>query len=77
MPQDFCLPQLGMNMRQATVVAWLQPEGARLRRGEPLVQVETDKAVEEIEAPSDGVLRRILVAPGKKVAVGAALAVIE
>lgn len=77
MAHEFCLPQLGMNMREATVVAWLFSEGARIRRGEPLVQVETDKAVEEMEAPNDGVLRRILVAPGKKVAVGTPLAVIE
>jgi pyruvate/2-oxoglutarate dehydrogenase complex dihydrolipoamide acyltransferase (E2) component len=68
------LPQLGMTMKEATVVAWLKREGESVAQGEPLVQVETDKAVSEVEAPASGVLTRIVAPAGSVVPVGAVIA---
>ena len=55
------LPQLGETMNQGTIVEWLVQEGAPVERGEILFQVESDKAVLEVEARQKGVLRKVLV----------------
>ena len=56
---------------------WLVPEGAPVRRGEPLLEVETDKATTEVEAIATGTVAEILARPDAKVAVGEVIARIE
>jgi pyruvate dehydrogenase E2 component (dihydrolipoamide acetyltransferase) len=71
---DLIVPQLSSTMEAARVVKWLKRPGDRLRAGEAVVEVETDKSTMEIESPADAVLTEILVAEGEEVAVGGALA---
>lgn len=71
------LPKLGAGVEQATIVAWLKRTGDPVVRGEPLVQVETDKAIVEIEAPADGVLESIEYARGSVVPIQAVIAVLK
>jgi len=70
------MPKFGMTQTEATVVRWLRQEGDCVERGVPLVEVETDKAVMEVEAPADGVLRRIRAQAGEVVPVTAIIAYI-
>lgn len=50
------LPKLGMTMEDATIINWLKPNGAAVREGEALVEVETEKVTFEVESPADGIL---------------------
>lgn len=75
MPFTIAMPQLGLTMEKGTVVRWLVAEGQPFARGQALLEVETDKAVVPVEAPSEGTLARVLVPAGQTVPVGAALAV--
>ncbi|MDW8120240.1 MAG: biotin/lipoyl-containing protein, partial [Chloroflexota bacterium] len=70
------MPQMGYDMREGKVVKWLKREGETVRRGEPLAEIETDKAVVEMPASGEGVVRKILVAEGTTVPVGKAIAII-
>ena len=63
-------------MLEGTVVRWLMTEGAEVKIGDALAEIETDKAVVEFEATTPGVLRRILVAEGATVPVGQAIAIV-
>ena len=76
-PTPIVLPKEGMNMVEATVVAWRKAPGERVEQGEPVVAVETDKVELEIEAPVSGVLREVLVAVDEDAPVGATLGLIE
>jgi pyruvate dehydrogenase E2 component (dihydrolipoamide acetyltransferase) len=72
---DICLSQLADSMISAKVAAWLKKEGDFVAEGEPIVEVETDKASVEITAPASGILDRINVPAGtENVNVGAVLA---
>jgi pyruvate dehydrogenase E2 component (dihydrolipoamide acetyltransferase) len=71
---DFLVPKLSATMEEATVLRWLKQAGDRVRMGEPLVEIETDKAAIEVEAPFDATLETILVPEGGKAPIGAALA---
>ena len=68
------MPRLSDSMEEATISAWLKQPGDEFRRGEPLVEVETDKATVVYEAEADGVLTEILVAEGGTAALGAPIA---
>jgi len=74
MPSDIIMPRLGLTMEEGTVVRWLAREGEHVVQGTPLLEVETDKVVVEVEAPASGVLRAIQVREGEKAPVGAPLA---
>src|SRR5437879_4261665 len=69
MGTDLRLPLLGDIMTEGRLVSWLQPEGARVRSGQPLYELETDKVTFTVEAPGEGVLRQIVPA-GEVVRVG-------
>jgi len=71
---DFLLPKLADTVVEGTVTRWLRPPGEVVRKGEPLVEIETDKVSSELEAPADGVLAEVLVAEGETVPVGEVLA---
>ena len=76
-PTPILLPKAGMNMVEATVVAWHKSPGERVEAGEPVVQVETDKVDLEIEAPVSGVLSQVLVEVDEDAEVGATLGLID
>ena len=70
------MPQMGYDMREGTVVRWLKSEGSAVTVGEPIAEIETDKAVVEFESYASGVLQRILVLEGATVPVGEPIAVV-
>jgi pyruvate/2-oxoglutarate dehydrogenase complex dihydrolipoamide acyltransferase (E2) component len=71
------LPKAGMNMVEATIVAWHKSPGDRVEEGEPIVEIETDKVEMQVEAPVSGVLREVLVNVDEDAPVGATLGLIE
>ncbi len=73
---EFLLPDIGDGLTEAEVVRWLVEEGAEVGRDQPLVEVETDKAVVVIPSPVAGTVIRHGASPGETMAVGAVLAVI-
>lgn len=64
------MPQMGFDMKEGKIIRWLRKEGDQIIRGEPLLEIETDKAVVEVESFSPGVLSRIVVGEGDTVPVG-------
>ena len=74
---DMRLPLLAAGMEFGTVVRWLKREGEPVVAGEPVVEVEAEKANHELEAPASGTLAEIVAVDGDEIAVGALLAVIE
>ena len=70
----FVMPSLGADMEAGTLVAWRAKVGDRVRRGDVVADVETEKGVIEVEIFHEGVLSEILVSPGTKVPVGTPLA---
>jgi 2-oxoglutarate dehydrogenase E2 component (dihydrolipoamide succinyltransferase) len=67
------VPTLGESVTEATVAQWLKKEGETVKRDEPIVELETDKVTLEVNAPSDGVITKIVVGEGQNVGVGAVL----
>ncbi len=76
MSTDVILPKWGLTMEDGTVVAWHVAEGDSVRQGEVIAEVETEKIENDLEAPCDGVVAKILVAEEDTVDVGTVLAVI-
>jgi pyruvate dehydrogenase E2 component (dihydrolipoamide acetyltransferase) len=70
------MPKLSDTMEEGTLLKWFKQEGDYVQQGETLFEVETDKAVMEVEAFTSGVLSQILVQEGEKVPVGTPIAVI-
>jgi len=70
---DFALPDIGEGLHQAEIVEWLVAVGDTVREDQPIVEVQTDKAVVEIPAPASGVLSAHGAAVGDTVLVGATL----
>jgi pyruvate dehydrogenase E2 component (dihydrolipoamide acetyltransferase) len=68
------MPALEMAQETGKLISWLKKEGETVAKGEPLLEVETDKAVMEIESPGDGVLAGIKVQAGTEVPVGQTIA---
>lgn len=76
MAYEVVMPQMGADMKEGTIVRWLKKEGEKVKRGEPIAEIETDKANVEIEAFESGVFRKILAQPGETVTVGQTIALI-
>jgi pyruvate dehydrogenase E2 component (dihydrolipoamide acetyltransferase) len=68
------MPALEMAQETGKLVSWLKQEGERVRKGEMLLEVETDKAVVEVEAAADGILAGVAARPGDVVQVGHTIA---
>lgn len=68
------MPALEMAQETGKIVGWLKQEGDAIRKGEPLLEIETDKAVVEIEASADGVLAGVKSRAGDVVPVGVTIA---
>ena len=73
-PTDVTMPRLSDSMEEGTVLKWLVEAGAEVAKGQPLVEIETDKATMEYEAESAGTLLEILVAEGETAPIGAPIA---
>lgn len=76
MPTEITMPQQSDTMTEGTVVAWRKKEGDKVKQGDIVAEIETDKAVMEMEAFEAGTVAAILVAEGQKVPVGAAIAIL-
>jgi pyruvate dehydrogenase E2 component (dihydrolipoamide acetyltransferase) len=76
MATDVIMPMLGMNQDTGKVLKWLRAEGDLVAKGDPILEVETDKVTVEIEAPAAGTLSGISAAEGEDVPVGRAIAVV-
>ena len=68
------MPALEMAQETGKLISWLKKEGQEVAKGEPLLEVETDKAVMEVEAPGNGILAGIKVQEGDVVPVGQTIA---
>ena len=68
MPTDVIMPALEMAQETGKVLKWLKAPGHAVRKGEPIVEIETDKVTVEIEAPASGVLRDVTARAGDVVA---------
>jgi pyruvate dehydrogenase E2 component (dihydrolipoamide acetyltransferase) len=75
-PTEVIMPALGMAQTTGIVVAWKKQAGEQVTKGEPLLEVETDKAVVDVEAPASGTLTSITAEAGSEVPVGTAIALI-
>jgi pyruvate dehydrogenase E2 component (dihydrolipoamide acetyltransferase) len=71
---NFLVPKLSATMETVKVVRWLKRAGDKVAMGEPLVELETDKATMEVESPVDATLDAVLGAEGEELSVGAVLA---
>jgi pyruvate/2-oxoglutarate dehydrogenase complex dihydrolipoamide acyltransferase (E2) component len=67
------MPKIGFSMDEGVLAEWLCADGAEVKQGQPLYSLESDKSVQEIEAPASGILK-IIVAAGGTYRVGHVLA---
>lgn len=68
------MPALEMAQETGKLIAWRKQEGDRVSKGEPLLEIETDKAAVEVEAPADGILAGIKASAGDEIPVGQTIA---
>ena len=76
MPAEIKMPQQSDTMTEGTVVKWVKKEGEKIKGGETVAEIETDKAVMEMESFDAGTVAAILVQEGQKVPVGTVLALV-
>ncbi|HTW28633.1 MAG TPA: acetoin dehydrogenase dihydrolipoyllysine-residue acetyltransferase subunit [Acetobacteraceae bacterium] len=69
------MPKLGLAMTEGMVAAWLKPEGAEVKAGEEIADIETSKITSAFESPAGGILRRQIARPGEMLPVGALIGV--
>src|SRR3954470_21102696 len=74
MATDVLMPRLSDSMEEGTVLKWIVQPGGEVKRGEPLVEIETDKANMTYEADSDGVLVEVLAEEGETLPIGQVIA---
>jgi pyruvate/2-oxoglutarate dehydrogenase complex dihydrolipoamide acyltransferase (E2) component len=70
-------PKSGMGIDEGTIVHWLKTVGDKVQQGETIVEIETAKAIQEVEAPATGILVEILQPEGQTVPVNTDLAIID
>jgi pyruvate dehydrogenase E2 component (dihydrolipoamide acetyltransferase) len=74
MATNVIMPALGLAQESGVIVRWLKSEGDTVSKGEPLVEIETDKARVEIEARASGILAHVVAAAGDEIPVGQVIA---
>src|SRR5687767_2410651 len=74
MPVEITMPQQSDTMTEGTVVKWLKKEGDQIKAGEMIAEIETDKAVMEMESFEAGTLAAVVAKEGQKVPVGGVIA---
>ena len=70
------MPQMGLTMTNGKIVRWLKNEGDQVKKGEPLLEIKTEKIVTEVESPGDGILIKIFNQPEDLVPVTEPIAII-
>ncbi len=70
------MPKLSDTMEEGKILRWLRKEGDKVETGQALAEVETDKATVEMEAYTNGVIRKLVASPGETIKIGALIAVI-
>src|SRR5215217_3857761 len=70
------MPKLSPTMEEGQISRWLNKEGDKVSMGEPLAEIDTDKATMEMQALANGVLRKILIGEGQAAPLGQLIAVI-
>ena len=76
-PIEVILPKVDMDMDSGTIVAWKVAEGDRVQQGDIVFEMETGKALMEVEAPGTGVIRDLAGITGAPVAIGTPVAWID
>jgi len=71
---DITVPNVGESVSEVTIATWFKKVGDAVKKDEAIVELETDKAAQELVAPEDGVLSEIVVPEGENAAVGALIA---
>jgi pyruvate/2-oxoglutarate dehydrogenase complex dihydrolipoamide acyltransferase (E2) component len=74
---DLLVPKLGMDTTEAVITTWLVAEGDQVKKGTPMVELETEKVNFEVESEVDGAVVKILQVAGAVVPVGAPLATLN
>ena len=74
---DVIMPKMSDSMEEGKILKWLKQVGEPVEKGEPIVEIETDKANVEVEAPDSGVVGTISVGEGETVPIGTVIAVIS
>lgn len=74
MPVEVYMPKMSDHMKKGTILKWLVEEGAQVEERQPILEIETDKAVGEVEAPTSGILCGIRAGEGAVVPVGEVIA---
>src|SRR6266852_4768681 len=76
MAKQVVMPKLSPTMEEGQLSRWLKKEGDKVSMGEPLAEIDTDKATMEMQALSNGVLRKILIGEGQTAPLGQPIAII-
>ena len=76
MAEEIIMPALGMTQETGVLLQWLKAAGEEVTAGEPLMEIETDKAIVEVEAPASGILTNLTAGPGDEIPVGQVIAFI-
>ena len=76
MAKTLMMPKMGFDMEQGKIVRWLKQEGAAVKRGEKVAEIETEKVTIEVENFDDGILHTIVAQEGEEVPVGEPIAVV-
>jgi pyruvate/2-oxoglutarate dehydrogenase complex dihydrolipoamide acyltransferase (E2) component len=77
MSTEVLLPKIGFSMNEGVLTRWLVDDGATVTAGEPLYELESEKSLQEVEAPASGTLRIAVNAIGETYPVGTVLGHIE
>ena len=77
MKVEVTMPNLGYDMEEGKIAAWLKAQGDDVQRGEAIAEIETDKTTVEMEALASGTLAEVVAQAGDTVAVGAVIAYLE
>src|SRR5918998_2282219 len=76
MATQVVMPKLSPTMEEGQISRWLKNEGDKVSMGEPLAEIDTDKATMEMQALGNGVLRKILIQAGESAPLGQPIAII-
>jgi pyruvate/2-oxoglutarate dehydrogenase complex dihydrolipoamide acyltransferase (E2) component len=71
------MPQWGMDMTEGTIVQWLKQPGDCIKKGEPLAQIETAKALNTLESPVAGIVARLVAPVDEQIPVQGLIAIID
>ena len=77
MKKEVIMPKVGLDMEEGTIVNWLKKVGDHVEAGEPLMSIETDKAITDIESAVTGTLVEIVVPEDETVAITTVVGYIE